>query len=579
MRRSILLTVIGLAALATAPPCSLASESPVRPGARGVVRTVLSGDRITEIPLEVLGVLESATGPGRDLVLIRLEGPEARRVGVAAGMSGSPVYVDGDLLGALSYRLGFLPTEPVAGVTPIEDMRAAGKAVSGHDAASPVEPIATPVFVSGVAGPVMELLREELQSYGLLVVAGAGGSGREPAEPRTLLPGSPVGAQLVRGDLGVVATGTVTWVEEDRVFAFGHPFVGAGRVEVPMVNADVVHTLAALGGSLKLANAGAEVGAFVDDRLTGVVGQLERRARMIPVHLRVDGGDHESQSFAFEVVRRSPLAPVLAGVVVANALVLNVGFDQEATVRAEGRIRFDGLEDLPVEVAVASGGLVHPFLRLAFRVQQYMDALYRNPFRRPEVVGIELRARVRRDRRQYEVESVHFDRTPLEPGQVVEIHCLLRSFRGRTESVKLTVPVPDSLVAGEALRLAVGSASAVDRVLGRPLAYRLATASSLEKYVQVLGTLPAEDRLRAALYRAGQGVVVEGEAFTRLPPTAARLLASGSDGSAARLRFAPVARAERRLDGPLEGVVVESVEVNSRKRSSKDSQDASEERP
>ena len=182
----------------------------------------------------------------------------------------------------------------------------------------------------------------------------AGGTGRDGgSEERSLEPGSPVGVELVRGDMRIAATGTVTWVEGDRVYAFGHPFLGSGRVEMPMVSAEVIHTLADLAGSFKLSNIGGELGAVVEDRHAAIVGQIGRRARMIPVDLSVHGADYGDADYSFEVIRSPSLAPVLSAVSVMTALQTSAGYSQTATLMARGRVRMRDLPDLPLEMAVA----------------------------------------------------------------------------------------------------------------------------------------------------------------------------------------------------------------------------------
>ena len=542
-----------------------AAPSPkIEPGTQGIVKTVLDGTEAIEVPLEFLGLYEDAIGPGYDLYLVRLSGAEAERVGIAAGMSGSPVYVDGEIVGALSYRLGFLPKEPIAGVTPIRDMLDAARAhAPGSGAGSAgAERIATPIFLAGVARPVAEQLRSELEKLGFVVVMSGGGQSSDAAVAGTLGPGSPVGVQLVRGDMSIAATGTVTWVDEDRVFAFGHPMLGVGRTDLPMVAAEVLYTLPDLGGSVRLSTVGAPLGAFREDRLTAIVGQLGAEARTLPVKLRVEGGDHTSRGFEFEVARHASLMPVLVGAVVSNALVLSLGYDEDATVRIDGQIRVAGLPAVPVTVAVASGPGPHPYISAAARMGQLVAMLNGNPFSPLEIEAIDLRIDITRTRTAYRLESIHFDRGPVRAGQPLQITCELASYRGETQSRSLEIAVPPDARAGSRLSIVVGEPAAVARVLGNPLARRLQSARDLESYVRVLGEFPAADRLTAVLYRRALGAVSQGAAFSELPATAASLLGSQSGASGdAYLTVAPLASADLVLDGPVEGSVLATVEV------------------
>ena len=263
-----------------------AAPEGLEPGARGTLLTTLEGREPAEIPVIYLGTYRNFAGPGHDVHIVELEGPEAERVGAAHGMSGSPVYFDGRLVGALAYRLGALPKDPIAGVTPIEDMLEASRATSATASGTD----ATPVFLGGLAGPVREWLAPRLVELGFTAVAG-GGDATGAAGGGKLEPGTPVGVELLRGDLRLAASGTVTWVDGDVVYAFGHPFFGTGRVEMPMAPAEVIHTLADWSGSYHMVNLAPSVGAILEDRQAGVVGRLGDVARMIPIDLRVRGGD------------------------------------------------------------------------------------------------------------------------------------------------------------------------------------------------------------------------------------------------------------------------------------------------
>jgi len=544
----------------------------VAPGTPGVVRTILTGDRIEELPLRFLGLYHGAAGPGHDLYLVRLEGEEAERVGIAAGMSGSPVYVDGKVVGALSYRMGALPKEPVAGVTPIEDLLGAARfsRPAAPAADENVVPIATPLLVGGLVPAVRDYLAPHLAPYGLIQQSGgapasglAAGSAPGTASVAPLQPGSAVAAALIRGDLEVAAVGTVAWVEGDGIFAFGHPFLGTGRVEMPMLQAEVVHTLAALAGSVKLSNLGAEIGSIVEDRLTGIVGTLGTRARMLPIKLHVHGGDYPQKDFAFEVVRQSELTPVLTGAALANALFLNTGYDEQATVRAHGTLRLRGMSDVALAGAYTSGGRLHPMLAAASDIQRTLELVYRNPFQPPEVESVDLAVEVVRERRRYGVDAVRYDRGTVRPGETLTLHCALRSFRDEPVERTLALRVPEGLPAGTPLTLVVGSPDTVARAEGRPVQERLRNAVDLAGYVRALSGQGSADTLTAALVWSAPGAVARGVRYDELPGTVARLLASDAAGlNAAPLDRGVLARAEEEMDGPVEGSYTARVEVS-----------------
>jgi hypothetical protein len=532
-------------------------ELPVlEPGARGTLLTTFEGREPTEVPVKFLGTYRNYAGPGHDVHIIELEGEQAERVGAAHGMSGSPVYFDGRLVGALAYRLGALPKVPIAGVTPIEDMLDASRTgwttPGGSDAT--VRPIATPVFLGGLAEPVREWLAPQLEALGFAAVAG-GGDATGDLAGATLAPGTPVGVQLVRGDAHMGASGTVTWVDGDVVYAFGHPYYGTGRVEMPMAPAAVIHTLADLAGSHHMVNLGASVGAIVEDRQSALVGRLGREARMIPVHLHVRGGDYGESEFRFEVVASSELTPLLAGATTANSLLRSNGYTEKSTVLARGSLRLENLPELPLEMAFSGSQGIDPGLAVAATLFSILRGLWDNPFDEVVVEGLDVALDVRAEPVSYRVESLHYDRGKLLPGELLTVRCLLREHRGRTVTRELSLQLPEQLPSRGKLTLAVGSPGAIDLALGNLLARRLRTARDLRAVIDALADQRSAHRLTAVVYERGGAVVSRGMAYSELPPTAERLLSLGTRTAqrAARPLVSPVARAEVALDGPVEG--------------------------
>lgn len=549
-----------VALLACGPPVAIgagggAAPADPPPGTRGVVLTTLEGSRIEEIPLTFLGTQKNALGPGYDLHLVRLEGEIADRIGVAAGMSGSPVFVGGELVGALSYRVGMMPRDAIGGVTPARDVLDAAKSppLTAASTGALAAPIGTPVQVGGLIAPVREWLAPRLRELGFTPVLGGGGAGATAADG-PLRPGAAVGVELVRGDLDIGAAGTVTWIDGDRVFAFGHSFFGDGQAEMPMVAAEVIHTLADAAGSFKLVRYGGEVGAVLEDRLSSVVGRSGVTARMIPVTLHVRGAAYGERSFRFDVARHQTLTPLFSSVVVANSLLLDLGHDREATMIAAGTIRLEGLLPLTVDIAQAGGGTVDPALAVAAELQTTLSALWSNRFATPRLEAIELDVEVQPEVRRYRVEGLRYDRGPLRPGQIFELQCVLGRYRGETVTKTLRVRLPRSFAGMDTLLLAVGPPAEIERALGRPITERVNSAADLDALVRALGERRGAQRLTAALYRSAGTVVSRGAEYGALPPTAERLLASRSSGGASkRTPVALLWREEVELDGPVEG--------------------------
>ena len=301
----------------TPPPSVAAGVFPldqVHRGLRGVAYTVFEGTQPEAMEVEILGVLHNAFGNGQDMILARLVGAKPEYTGVVAGMSGSPVYVDGKLLGALSYRIGQFSKEPIAGITPIEQMfqvrdqpvtpaaaTALASAAQSRDSCSrtictgetPVadsgtmQPIETPLVFSGFSPEAIKLWQDHLPAAGLTAMAGIGGGSSSQPQPDPIVPGSAISAVLVRGDLDISATCTVTYIDAKQLLACGHPITQFGPVSMPMTKAEVLATLASPLNAFKIINTTETVGSFTQDRQSAISGLLGATARMIPVSVSV----------------------------------------------------------------------------------------------------------------------------------------------------------------------------------------------------------------------------------------------------------------------------------------------------
>src|SRR5579864_396971 len=289
----------------------------VRPGMKGVGYTVFEGTKPEPMGVEVLGVLRNLNGPKSDVVLVRLTGEKPEFTGVVAGMSGSPVYIDGKLLGAIAYRIGQFSKEPIAGITPIEQMleinefdqsipQGGGTSIAratvasktstpGAEDSNPIQsyaqylqPIDAPFVFNGFNEAAIKQFAPQLSAMGITPVMGVGSASKEK-QPEPLVPGSAVSAILVRGDMDVAATCTVTYMDKDHLLACGHPLMQYGMVDMPMTKANVVATLSSPLNAFKIINTTEAVGAFVQDRHTGILGRFDRDPKMIPVTLSIHG--------------------------------------------------------------------------------------------------------------------------------------------------------------------------------------------------------------------------------------------------------------------------------------------------
>src|ERR1700678_1669565 len=289
----------------------------VKRGLRGVAYTVFEGVNPEPMEVEILGTLKDALGPGQDMILAQLHGVKPEYTGVVAGMSGSPVYIDGRLVGALSYRIGQFSKEPIAGITPIEYMlqvrdgdgsaaaigangrgakQDAGILLSASDDGSfsgrggkqpEMRAMETPLMFGGFSQETVERFGDRFRAIGLTPVVGLGGADSAAVQPEPLVPGSAVSAVLVRGDLSMAGTCTVTYVDPKRLLACGHPITQYGPVDMPMTKATVLASLASPLNAFKIINTTETVGAFTEDRASAIMGRFGVQARMIPVVVEV----------------------------------------------------------------------------------------------------------------------------------------------------------------------------------------------------------------------------------------------------------------------------------------------------
>src|SRR5205809_704554 len=358
--------------------------SQIHAGMHGVAYTVFEGTKPEAMQVEVLGVLKNANGPKGDVILVRLGGKKAEYTGVVAGMSGSPVYFDGRLAGALAFRIGEFSKEPIAGVTPIAEMleisaldrrpespetdakasvdaptRTSTPGISSAPSANYanyLKPIEAPLVFNGFSEVALRQFAPQFAAAGIVPVMGVG-SVSDTKQPERLEPGSAVSAILVRGDMDIAATCTVTYMDAAHLLACGHPLMQFGSVNLPMTKAQVVATLASPLNAFKIVNATEPVGAFVQDRHTGIMGEFGKKPDMIPVTLNIRGGP-SIKKFHYEVLNNAHLSPLAMMATVFNALHGMNEYGEDVTYRMNGSISVGGYPDVGVEhmFAAADGG-------------------------------------------------------------------------------------------------------------------------------------------------------------------------------------------------------------------------------
>ena len=528
--------------------------SEVRKGQRGVAYTVFQGTKPEPMGVEILGVLHDALGPRQDMILARLQGIKPEYTGVVAGMSGSPVYIDGRLVGALAYRIGQFSKEPICGITPIESMlgvekqhagpatelasatsepgagtisNAGSGAISTADMASMIQPMDTPLVFSGFSGDALKLWKEHAPA-GLVPVEGVGGADSNQKQPDPLVPGSAVSAVLLRGDLNIAATCTVTYVSPTRMLACGHPITQFGPVSMPMTKADVVATLPSPLEAFKIINTTETIGSITEDRQSAIMGEFGKSARMIPVTLRVTGPDARAEqskaldTLHFEVIDQPQVTPMAVMVAVYQALMQENTYSAETTFHVQGSVKLSGYPSVKLNSLVAPTDALPANLQTALALGERFMRLYDNAARRTPVESVDLEVAAIPRRLTAEIQSVHTSRIEVHPGDTVTVEATILPWHGEPHNVRVPVKLPANLPEGP-VRLLVSDSGTLDRLLQPPQfnAQPLDVAATIAQ----LNSVHTSDQLYITLLAPQAQAAVDGRTLTAIPMTVANALA------------------------------------------------------
>lgn len=552
-----LVALLALAVPVSARPTDIMPANEIAPGMKGYGFSDLGdGKGVQRFEVEIVGLLKSYA-PKQDLILARVTGTTLEKTGIIAGMSGSPIYVDGRLVGALAYGWPF-SREPICGITPIQSMldirkapaappvpiggaatRAAAFVSAFRDRSfatpfsallSPLKaqpagagplPLPLPVSLSGTLLPG-SVFGEVADAAGWLVTpsgasaTSAGKAPPPPPPPPSLEPGSAVAAVLLSGDMVLSATGTVTWVDGNSVLAFGHPFLSMGPVDMPMASAEVLTVLPSLYRSFKFASSGPVLGSVSQDRSTGILGSFGGAPKMVPVTIRMKSDDLPTQTFRFEVVHNAMLTPILLAVAVDNVLTTLEKRAGERTIVWKSSIE---TSDRPVRWDSVFSGLSAKDDAVA-SLALLTNFLMANEFRDLAIRGVDVE--ISHSDRLQSARLIHVEalKERVRPGDTVPVWVDLEDFRGGPRRVVLSARVPADAPPGP-MTLFVGdgnAATAYDLSLFPP------DPHSLDQVLDFLGRVRPANTLNLIAYRAAPGALVNGEALAALPPSRAAVL-------------------------------------------------------
>jgi hypothetical protein len=540
----------------------------VKPGTVATGYTVWQGDTIEEFKVHIIGVLRNVIGPRRDLILAKLEGGPLAQTGVIAGMSGSPVYIDGQLVGAVSYSLGAFSKEPIAGITPIAEMidaatlntpraqvgtrvrlelpvtregiatamrasmswarpfadRATDVQILGTDingqVATLLRPIATPLNLGGFSPDIAEMLGTSFRDYGFLPVAGAAAAAQTQEAGFSLKPGSAVGVNILSGDFNMGATGTVTEVLENRVYAFGHPFFNLGPIAFPMTKAYVHTLLPSMTSSMKIATLGDVVGTVHQDRATTIAGLIGDAPATIPVKLTLESERGFKKEFEFRVVNDQLFTPLFTYASILSTLTSYERETGAASFSIRGTMNVKSHGEIKIEDLFSGNGAS---LSAAGSIMAPLTFLLSNDFEPIDIEAVDLTVQSTEQPRTATIERVWLDGVRARPGRTVPLKVLMRTYRG--EEVVRTLPIdipanasgPLSVMVSDGARLAQWER----REVRQPSEPR-----SVPQLMRALNMTRKNNRLYVRLLASDAGAVISGEPLSALPPSVLGVLES-----------------------------------------------------
>jgi hypothetical protein len=538
----------------------------VRPGLKGVGKTCYIGGKPQDFQVEILGVLHNM-GPGTDAVLARFSGGPLEQTGVFEGMSGSPVFIDGKLLGAVAFSWAF-PKEAIGGITPIQQMvdafsesaeksingpkkirtselwkyRLPGAALPGQTlpdegmlrpstslfGGHPLVPISTPLNVAGFGQAALRYFEPQLRALGLTVLQGTGrvslqgGSGTAPADNTPLEPGSNIVVPLVRGDMDANAAGTLTYIDGNKLYAFGHPLFDLGFTELPLSRGQVITLFPSLQSSFKIVSTGEAIGTLRQDRGSGIYGILGQKARMLPIHIKLTTSRGTKKDLNFEVARDRLLTALLVNLSIFNAITSYENSVGVSTIRIKGKIDIKGEDPVDIENRFTSDSSSPAFAALSIALP--VNFLLSSGYKDLDLQKVDLDIQALADDRAAVLDSVRFDRSEIAPGGVVDLKFLYKKSNGETVQDSYPVKIPEEVTPGP-ITIMVADGNTIMSMDAREQGDDF-IPRDLSQLIKFINNIRKNDRLYVRIFRSEPGAVINGEGLPALPPSLLSILRS-----------------------------------------------------
>jgi len=537
----------------------------VKPGQHGEVWTVFQGTEPEPFSVEVTGVVQNALGPGKSIILCRLTDPRVQNMGAVAGMSGSPLYIDGKFAGALSYQINQFETVHYAGFTPAEDMAEVGAqvassggadsvprtdgAIAAVDAPGGFQPL-RPVFtLSGLSPAVATLMRPYFSALGLNISSFGGslsgqavGGGEAPKAPSPLRPGDAVSVALATGDVSLAGTGTVSRVDGNRVIAFGHPMLALGKTALPLCSAEIVTIIPSEMESIKVANTGPVIGAITQDRLSAVSGLLGPGPEMIDVAVTVASAKAASRTLHFQVIRQDQISPVVMATAVTQVVTGSNDAGLSDGFRLDSDIVFSPTQSLVSRTLYAGP---QAFTQgLAEFVKGLAQDLV-NPYQKTFPSRVAFTVEPLDENPSITLDAFRLSRSTARAGETIQAEIEWRDYQGAAH--RETVPIPiDPAWTGRSLEVILAPGPALDVLTGRPQVVATAQLRSFDAYLTAMRDDRPNDGVCVAVVEASELFIDQTESTPDLPGSLARI-ASAADDSRFHRHAAVVALWESHL--------------------------------
>jgi len=552
---------------------------------QGYAYTIFAGDQVEKFDLEVIGVMPNFLGPKQSIILVQLKGPKVEHTGVVAGMSGSPVYLDGKLAGALSLKLGIFTKEPIAGVTPIADVLAGGgvqvsaadgggsnaamqtqqgpqgmvssdlASRAGLQGGAELHSIETPLVFSGIPPSAIDKFSSQLNGMGF--VAAQGGTTAARPDDGKLAPGDMAGMVLVQGDVSINSACTVTAIQGDRVFLCGHPFMNLGDVQMPMARSRVLTTLSSDLASTKIVNVGGPIGTITGDHLTAVTGKLGAAPALIPLELTTKSA-LGTKTIHAQLVNHPKLTPLLVGITTFSGLTQNLVYGEGTTLKMDAEIKIKGHAAVQLENTFAPSDTMNPDgMPVALAIMGTFLRLFTNTFEKLDIEKIAVNVESVPGRQSFAIESAWLEKGEAAPGETLRLRVLLQPYRDAPRIEETSVRVPDQVLRGTTLRVLVSDADWMNRASrGFAGAGGPGGPEGVDALISLINKERRNDRLYVGLFVPSPTMLWDDKELPNIPLSQINAIdGRPAPGSVQILRESLASEASVGMSGPVSGII------------------------